>query len=91
MRFSVEITPIVHQLTLNPRLGVSLLGFTKPARNQSEPSDNLLHRTFPLCFPCSPRVSIGGTSIGEAFRRVPRRRSLIKWYFRATRAWTVLR
>ena len=80
MRFSIEITPSVHQLTQNPRLGFTLLGFTKPTRNQSEPSENLLNRTLPLRFPHSPRDSIGGTPIGELFRRVLWWRSLIKWF-----------
>jgi len=76
MIFPVKITPTIHQLTLNPRLGFSLLGFTKPVRSELKHHNRL----FPLCFPHFPRDSIGGTSIWELFRRVPWRRSLIKWY-----------
>jgi len=35
MRYSVENTPAIHQLTRNPRLGLTYLGCPKPMRNRS--------------------------------------------------------
>ena len=53
---------------------------TKPVRYES--NSNVEHHNWVFCcvFPSPLRVLIGGTPIGEIFRRVLRRRSLIKWY-----------
>jgi len=42
MRYSVENTPAVHQLTINPRLGRYLLGFPQTSE-KPELTDHHIH------------------------------------------------
>ncbi|QCE06803.1 hypothetical protein DEO72_LG9g1817 [Vigna unguiculata] len=64
----------------NPRLGLGLLGFTKPARNQSKPSENLRNQPFRCVSLALCEIQSVERRLGKLFRQTPRRRSLIKWY-----------
>jgi len=50
MRYSVEITPVVHQLNINPRLGRYLLGLPQTSEKPELTEHHLHSAAFPSLF-----------------------------------------